>query len=57
MSFLLCVAANCDCKNFLVPRSGNTKKSADTNCGYPLGAHHVSRISTQQIEQVGENVS
>ena len=54
MSFLPCAAANCDCENFVVPKSGNPKKCADTDCGHPLGAHHSSRISTQQIEKAGE---
>ncbi|KAG0634109.1 hypothetical protein HOY80DRAFT_1100640 [Tuber brumale] len=36
-----CAAANCECKDFLIPKSGNLKKCADTECNHPLGAHHA----------------
>jgi len=55
MSFQPCAAANCDCENFLVPKSGNPKKCADTDCGHPLGAHHSPTISIERMNHIGGN--
>ena len=52
MSLIPCAAANCDCENFLVPKSGNPKKCADPDYGHPLGAHHASTVTTQRIGKV-----
>lgn len=54
MPFLLCAAANCDCEDFLVPKSRNPKRCTDTNYSHLLGVHHTSRISTQRTQQVEE---
>ena len=37
-----CAAANCNCENFLTPKSGNVKKCANMECNHPLGAHQVT---------------
>ena len=46
---------NCDCENILVPKCGNPKKYADTDCGYLLGTHRSSTISTEKMGHVGGN--
>lgn len=41
-----CVAANCECEDFLIPKLGNLKKCADMDCGHPLGAHQGLQVAS-----------
>ncbi|RPA89047.1 hypothetical protein L873DRAFT_1849498 [Choiromyces venosus 120613-1] len=43
-----CAAANCECEDFLPPKTGNPKRCADMECNHPLGAHQGkgSQIAT-----------
>jgi len=52
-----CAAGNCNCEDFLTPKLGIPKKSADTECNHPFSVHQsLVSLSSKKQQASAQNI-